>query len=170
MEHRRANLDDLPAILDICAQAKAFLRACGVDQWQDGYPDETDFRQDIERGECHVFEDAGRIVAMVTLSTREEPVYRDIRGAWRSDGPYAVMHRSAVCDDYRGRGVAHGFVELCQALCAAHGLHSIRVDTHAHNRPMRALLERSGFVLCGEVYYVYSPGKVNARVAYEKLL
>ena len=168
MEHRKATADDLPAILDICTQAKAFLRSCGVDQWQDGYPEARDFMQDIERGGCHVFLEDGRIIAMVTLLAGEEPAYRDIEGRWLSDGPYAVIHRSAVCDAYRGPGVANGLISLCQTLCAERGVHSIRVDTHAQNRPMRALLEKHGFTYCGKVFYIYDPGKVNVRVAYEK--
>lgn len=170
LDHRKATAEDLPSIMEICGQAKAFLRARGVDQWQDGYPEERDFRQDIEQGACHVFVKDGRVVAMVTLLAEEEPAYREIEGQWLSDGPYAVIHRSAVCDDYRGKGIANHFVALCQQECRKLGLHSLRVDTHEQNRPMRTLLENHGFRRCGIVHYHHAPGLVNRRVAYEKLL
>ena len=42
---RRAEEADLPAILAIADEAKAFLAAQGLDQWQHGYPAEEDFRR-----------------------------------------------------------------------------------------------------------------------------
>ena len=41
---------DAPAVAEMYGQGRAFLRAAGVDQWQDGYPDLTDVLADIEEG------------------------------------------------------------------------------------------------------------------------
>lgn len=41
MKIRNAELCDLPYLLEMLENAKASLRALGIDQWQNGYPNET---------------------------------------------------------------------------------------------------------------------------------
>ena len=47
MEIRRAILDDVEAIAGLFDQARDALKAAGIDQWQDGYPNEADARRDM---------------------------------------------------------------------------------------------------------------------------
>ena len=51
---RKAHQADLPAIMEIIHQAQQSLAEQGVDQWQDGYPDEAAILRDMEKGYCHV--------------------------------------------------------------------------------------------------------------------
>ena len=44
---RSANSGDLSRILEIYGAAKQSLRAMGIDQWQDGYPNADSVRTDI---------------------------------------------------------------------------------------------------------------------------
>ena len=44
MKIRNAELCDLPYLLEMLENAKASLRALGIDQWQNGYPNETTVR------------------------------------------------------------------------------------------------------------------------------
>ena len=39
MELRKAKREDLEQIMELIDNAKCFLRSQGVDQWQNGYPD-----------------------------------------------------------------------------------------------------------------------------------
>ena len=48
MKIRNAELCDLPYLLEMLENAKASLRALGIDQWQNGYPNETTLREDIQ--------------------------------------------------------------------------------------------------------------------------
>ena len=63
MQIRNAVLDDLPDILRILDAAKLALRACGVDQWQDGYPNADSVRADIENGTGRVLVENGAVIA-----------------------------------------------------------------------------------------------------------
>ena len=86
-----------------------------------------------------------------------EPAYDAIDGQWLTDGPYVLVHRIAVADGERGRGVAAEFLHRVEAL--------FRIDTNFDNRTMLRLLERTGFSYCGKVVY-----RSGERLAYEKRL
>ena len=51
---RRAAAADIPRIMRIIARAQAQMRAAGSQQWQDGYPAESDIARDIGRGDGYV--------------------------------------------------------------------------------------------------------------------
>ena len=82
MNIRAANEHDLPRLMDIFAQAKAFMRAHGnPHQWEDGYPSEDLMREEIRRGHCFVVETpADGPVATFCFSVGEDPTYSRIEG------------------------------------------------------------------------------------------
>ena len=171
MEHRPATPSDLGEIMRIVADAQRFLKASGVDQWQDGYPERRDFEDDIRQGACEAFFLDGELAGIITVLPGPEPDYAKIYdGAWRSERPYCVFHRSAVSDKYRGRGVAKEMFSYAENMARELRYGSLRVDTHRDNRAMRGLLEKNGFVSCGVIYIDGSPEAGAPRVAYEKLL
>lgn len=152
MEIRRSRYDDIEAIMGIIADAQLLLRNRGVDQWQDGYPTEEVIAGDIRNGYSHVLDDGGKICATAAISFDGEPTYATIRnGRWPDDKPYAVIHRLAVSGDRLGMGYAERMIEFAEESCLTRGTCRIRVDTHSDNIPMQRLLEKSGFVPCGEI-------------------
>ena len=56
MRFRVTKEEDLPAVMTILHQAQAYFKAHGIDQWQDGYPDEATLRRDIQNGTAYVAE------------------------------------------------------------------------------------------------------------------
>lgn len=172
MENRPAKTADLNEIMQIVSQAQAFMKAQGLDQWQDGYPRREDFEKDIENGQCYLLLSEGEAAAIVTVTTSPEPCYEDIHnGSWLTDGEsYAVIHRSAVNEKYRGKGIGKGIISFSENLARKSGAKSLRVDTHRDNKPMRGLLESQGFKYCGTVYLQGRDYPRFYREAYEKLL
>ncbi len=157
---------DLNAVMQILSGAKAFLRAQGIDQWQTGYPYESDIIEDIQksRGYCIMVDD--EIAGYLCLDFGGEPTYDNIQGAWRSALPYGVIHRCTIAQPYRGKGLAKTMFHLCAEECLARGVHSLRVDTHRDNKIMQHTLPKCGFVCCGTV--VWEDG--DTKLAYEWLL
>ena len=94
-----------------------------------------------------------------------EPAYDAIEGAWLTDGDYVVLHRMAVADGEKGRGVATEFMRRVAAMACGRGTGSMRVDTNFDNRYMLRMLGRLGFVYCGKVRY-----RSGERLAFEKTL
>ena len=166
---RRAEEADLPALTAIAENAKALLRARRVDQWQNGYPTEETFRGDIARGELYVLTHGGEIGAFFLLTGAEEPCYAAITdGKWGSEEPYAVLHRAAVAEKFRGTGLSDLLLAEAEKLTLAMGRRWLRADTHKKNKAMQALLRRCGFRYRGNVEIEISGGHDPRRLAYEK--
>ena len=163
-----ADIDDL---LSITADGSAYLKACGVDQWQDGFPNADTFRTDMRLGDCWLFSHRGKPAGVFSIYTIPEEDYRQIDGAWLTEGEnYATLHRMAVKKEYRGRGVAREMFSLAEDLARGLGKQSLRADTHADNRAMRQLLESVGFQSCGMITLRRSSEHDRLRIGYEKIL
>lgn len=167
MEIRKAVAADLEQMLEIVAQAQAFLRVSGVDQWQDGYPTRDILLRDIEAGEMFLLADAEQIMAFAALIFGGERDYARIYdGAWHGDGAYLTIHRVATNATLRQTGAASRLLAYGEQLCRECGAGMIRIDTHNDNRAMQGMLKKNGFAYCGKV--ILSGGE--ERVAFDKLL
>ena len=145
MEIRRAILDDVEAIAGLFDQARDALKAAGIDQWQDGYPNEADARRDIKAGMGYVLAEGDQTLAYACLGFGAEPTYNIIeQGSWISGGDYGFLHRVAVSDKAKGRGAAGLFFEELKRQAKARGVASIRGDTHRDNGPMRRVMAKAG--------------------------
>ena len=157
LKYRKAEPADAERIMEIIRQAQAQMRALGSRQWQDGYPARADIDNDIARGYGYVFEKS---------STAQEPVAAETPQKYDKGtvpGGYVVLHRLAVADGEKGRGVAAEFMRRTEALARGRGVGSFRVDTNFDNRYMLRMLERLRFAYCGKI--IYESGE---RLAFEK--
>lgn len=169
--YRQATEADLPAVMEIVEYARAGLKKHRVDQWQDGYPREENFRVDMDRGECFVVLHGEEIAAFFTLSTREEASYAAITdGKWTEGMACCVLHRAAVARKYRGSGMAGELMKCVERQARVYGLRCVRTDTHKKNKPMQTLLRQSGYRYRGNVTVRAGEGHDPARQAYEKIL
>ena len=113
----------------------------------------------------------GRVAGYFCLSARPEPCYTALTdGKWRSDGAYAVIHRSCVGAEFRGSGMADHLMRAAEELARAMGIPDVRVDTHRHNGAMKKLLDRCGYQFRGNVLYAVGEGHDPRRQAFEKVL
>lgn len=168
MEFRKAVPQDLDQIMRIVEQARALFRESGIPQWQNGYPNAQSIQQDIDNGWSWVLCAQGKVCAIAAIVLQPDPNYAEIEGKWLWDGPYAAIHRVAVDGSFKKQGLASRMVEEAAALASKMGRGSLRCDTHEVNRPMRGMLEKNGFQLCGKIYLLddnHAP-----RVVYERLL
>lgn len=165
MRSRYARKDDVDAILDIVNQARLRLRAQGIDQWQNGYPDRAAIEHDIECGYGHVAVDRDVVVGYAAIIFDVEPTYAVIDGQWLTDEPYVVVHRMAVSDAMLRRGVGSYLFRVAERKALRKGVTRFRIDTHLQNHTMRNLIRKHNFTLCGVVQV-----RDGKRLAYEKPL
>ena len=171
LSYRHAELEDIPRVMEIVADAKRSLKKHRVDQWQGDYPTAAAFEQDVANDELYVLCHGEDIAGFLMVTSRPEPCYDDITdGKWSSDAPYCVMHRTAVAAEYRGSGMAEYLVRCAEDISRKNGVRYLRVDTHRKNKPMQHLLRESGFRYRGNILVSSEPGHDPARQAYEKLL
>ena len=160
---------DLPEVMRIIADAQADFRARGIDQWQNGYPNEQVIRGDIERGESYVVTRGEQIVATAMITFAPDPNYAVIyNGEWLLAAPksYATIHRIAVDLGERGQGIAEWIVGQTERMCRKRGADSLRIDTHRDNRSMQRVAEKNGMTLCGIIHLADGA----ERLAYEKIM
>lgn len=162
---RQAQPGDCERIWEIILQAKEQMRLAGKQQWQDGYPAQADIVRDVAAGYGYVLCTGERVVAYGAVSFDGEPAYEAIRGKWETEPPYVVVHRLAVADEMKQKGMAKLFLLRVEELCRRKGVNSSRVDTNFDNVYMLRLLEKLGYRYCGKIMYVG-----GERLAFEKRL
>ena len=154
---RLATTNDLPRIFEVYAVARQLMRDAGnPTQWGDTFPTEDLLRSDIPKEQLWVVERDGVIHAAFALVFGEDPSYGTIEGAWRSDAPYAAIHR--VGSDGTG-----GIFAEVMAFCRGKSPY-LRIDTHHDNRVMQHIVVQHGFRESG-VVYMFDDG--TPRIAYE---
>lgn len=157
---------DIDRVMVILGEARQSIGKLGIDQWQYGYPSRDIIKNDVDREMSYVVkDDEDEIIATFCLKEDEEPTYNKIYdGNWINDGESYALHRIAICNNQRGKGIADEIVSFIVDKCRMGGVASVKVDTHKGNIPMRKMLERNGFVYCGIIYLATG----EERVAYEK--
>lgn len=162
-----AGAADAAAVLALIGQGRRYFAANGIPQWQNGYPDEGTVAADIAAARCYVLRENGRVAATAVLAPGPEPSYACVfGGAWHTLDPYCAVHRVAVGEESKGRGLGGVLLRALAGTARAQGARSIRADTHRANASMRRLLEKSGFCCCGVVYLADGA----ERLAYERPL
>ena len=167
LRFRKGIEGDLERVMELVYDAQNWFREQGIDQWQDGYPTRGLILNDIAHNENYIVELNGVIVATAVISFAGEPTYSEIKGrGWLNGNPYAVVHRIAVSDKYRRKGIAKEILHFAEELCAEQGFADIRIDTHCDNRAMRSLLKKMGYTHCGRITLTSGA----SREAYQKKL
>jgi len=167
MEFRIATISDINRIMDIIRQAQEYLRNKGVDQWQDNYPNLNIIRDDIEKRKGYVLEKDGQVVATVAISFSDEKTYEKIyEGKWITENEYAVIHRIAVDNNFKGKRLSSEIIAQVEKMCLQSDIYSIKVDTHKQNESMKKMLSNNGFQYYGIIFLEDG----SERVAYEKVI
>ncbi|MCL1948463.1 MAG: GNAT family N-acetyltransferase [Turicibacter sp.] len=168
---RKTTVKDLDAIMELIEQGRASLKKMGVDQWQQGYPNEASILEDINNGESYVLERSGEIAATTMISFSGEKTYELIdNGQWLTSNAYGVLHRVAVSNSFKGTGSAELLLKGAEEICRSNKIKSLRVDTHENNLPMKKLLAKTGFDHCGIIYLAGNGTPKEPRDAFEKII
>lgn len=167
---RPSTLLDIPRILEIIDDAKALLKSLGINQWQNGYPNQKQIENDIQNKESFVVvNEVDEIMATIMFTTRKEPTYKKvIDGNWIIDEskPYGVIHRLAMSKDFRGQGIAKFVFDELHDQLKNQGIKSLKIDTHEENMGMQSLIKKMGYQYCGIIYTSYG----DKRLAFEKVI
>ena len=112
-----ANRKEAEKAMALIDEAKEFLKSQGIDQWQTGYPDMETIIGDLEHGRGYFIEEGSNAAAYLCIDFAGEASYETLQGSWKSDLPYAVVHRMAISGAYRGHGIASIAFQLIEELC-----------------------------------------------------
>ena len=158
---RTAVPEDLPALLKVYGSARRYMRENGnATQWAGGYPQPALLQEDIALHRLYaVTGEDGQVHGGFMLLTTPDPTYAVIEGgAWRSDTPYATIHR--IASDGAVRGVFN------HAVAFARERHDhLRIDTFRDNHIMQKLILAAGFSYRGIIHLENG----DPRLAYDWL-
>ncbi|WP_026888946.1 GNAT family N-acetyltransferase [Clostridium beijerinckii] len=167
MKFRKAVERDINDIMRIIKQAQGYFKEQGINQWQNNYPNPETIRNDINNKHSYILSKDNNIVATAAVSFDGEKTYDSIyEGGWITNNQYAVIHRIAVDNTYKGLGLSSEIIKNVEELCLNRGIHSIKVDTHEENISMQKLLKKNKFQYCGIIYLEDG----NKRIAFERIL
>lgn len=164
----KAQRKDLNSVWHIVHEAALSMVEKGRRQWDCRYPARTDIEQDFSEKKAYVLKVNDNVTGYLSLSFNEEPAYDHLRGRWLTDGPYAVIHRMAVCKEQQRQGWGCTLLRQTEVICRQK-YRSIRVDTNYDNMEMLHLLKSMGYKQCGTVNYMRF-GSLTERIAFEKTL
>ena len=165
---RKTEYADIPAVMELINQAKGYMKEQGIDQWQNGYPNEGEIAMDIAKGYSYVMEENKKIIGTMAVLFDGEPTYDKIyEGAWKTaEEPYAAIHRVAVDSGCKGKGIAGAMIDEVVKMCRERGVRSIKNDTHRDNKSMQRMQAKNGFEYCGVIYLEDGA----ERIAFEKVI
>lgn len=167
IKYRKATISDLDKIMTIIEDGRAFLKSQNSGQWQDGDPSRENILQTIKDGHFYVVLSLkGDIASVCALTYQEEDYEHPYEGGWLTHQPYMVMHRCSVKEKYRRQGYGNALFMVLEIEAKKQGYHSIRIDTHEKNVPMRNLIIKNGFTYCGKT--ILKPNK--DRMIFEKII
>ena len=163
MRIRKSQNSDLPQIQKIYESARKFMKTSGnPTQWKNNHPPQEIIEADIKNGESYVCVDnKNQPLAVFFFTTKPDPTYTEINGAWLDDTPYGVIHRIARADDNSAKGAGAFCINWCFSQ-----INNIRIDTHEDNIPMLTMLNRLGFERCG----IIKLENGEDRIALQKIL
>lgn len=162
MELRKAKSDEAGLCYQCIEDARAYHKSMGFEQWHPGYPTQQTILDDIADHMGYVFVKEQEIVGYCCIIIGDEPAYHKIEGAWKTDRPYAVVHRMAFNQKARGGGLSGQAIDLIKEFCLSNQIGAIRVDTQEENKVMQHILDREGFLYCGLIHFDGGP-----KLAYE---
>ena len=156
---RLAKESDLPAILQIYADARAFMARTGnPNQWGSHHPPKAMLEEDIRIQKLHVVTRDDQVEGVFYFTLDPDPTYAEIYdGVWHSDQQYGTIHRIASGGN---KGIFRSVLEFCLKQCPY-----IRIDTHHDNAVMQHVLDKHGFRRCGIIYLADG----QPRIAYDRI-
>ena len=157
MKIRLANQNEAEDSYQCIEDARAYHKSLGFEQWHPDYPTLHTILVDIDQNIGYVFVKDDEIIGYCCIVFGDEPAYKRIDGAWKTEKPYAVVHRMAFRNKERGAGLSHEAFQLIKDLCLIKHVDAIRLDTQEENKVMQHILNREGFAYCGTVHFDGGP-------------
>lgn len=162
---RKAVMEDTKGIMEIIKETISEMRTYNNIQWDESYPQEKDFMNDIQRGDLYVAEREGKLVGFVCINKVEPVEYDELK--WPLNEDCMVVHRMAVNPNYRRSGIGTELMKFADELALANNIRYLKTDTYSINTKMNLLFTKCGYDLVGEMSFL---GKEKPFYCYGKIL
>ncbi len=149
---RTAKLGEIPRIMSLTRACAKHMTGMGIEQWNDHYPSENAFLNDLSRGELYLMDISEKIVGCITISTHMDDEYRPVK--WLTpNGNNVYIHRLAVHPEHQGQGLARQLMDHAENMAKAENRLSVRLDTFSKNERNQRFYEARGYKKLEPVYF-----------------
>lgn len=155
---------EIPLAMNIINEAKRHLKEQGIDQWQNGYPDENCIRDDAKLEKGYFIKENEEVLGYLCIDFSGEEAYKTLKGRWNSNDDYVVVHRMAFSESARGKNLSDKIFGLVEKMSTEKGINYFRIDTDEANKKMQHILKKNGFSYCGTVNFDNSE-----KIAFDKI-
>jgi GNAT superfamily N-acetyltransferase len=147
---RKAQSKELPALLALAAQCATHMKAAGIDQWDEIYPNEFILSRDLQGYTLYVCESQNTLLGYFVLNAEQDPTYAAV--SWRlQEAPIGVIHRLMVTPQSQGRGLAKMMMEFAENEARSLGYRVLRLDAFTKNPRALGLYDKLGYQRVGFV-------------------
>lgn len=163
---RQGKESDIHTIMDIKNRVVKVMQKSGNKQWNENYPNEEIFLQDIKNRSLYVYEEDGEVLGFIVADDNHAFEYDDI--PWELTRLDSIaFHRAAVNPDVHSKGIASKLMENAEKMFKEKGYLGVHSDTSLENIPMQRLFEKRGYEYRGKLNL---HGRLDRwYVAYEKV-
>lgn len=149
---RHAKISEIKDILNITKACAIKMSDNGIFQWNDNYPSESAFLNDLERNELYVKESNGKVIGTIVISTYMDEEYVPIQ--WLTpNGNSIYIHRLGVDPIYQGKGYAQELMDFGEAYAKSNGFVSVRLDTFSQNKRNQQFYEQRGYKKLDDIFF-----------------
>ncbi len=163
---RQATNADLPSLMSLVRHIVPLMHESGNFQWDDHYPNEAVFGQDIDKNQLWVADINGHLAGFAALTEDQEAEYAQV--GFDLSQRAIVTHRLAVDPSFRGQGVAVALLAQAEQVAIERDIAFLRIDTNSENQITQRLFPKLGYQYAGEITLGFRPGL--RFMAYEKKL
>lgn len=104
IKYRKAMPNDIEEIYSIVHAAVDAMERDNIFQWDDKYPTQEDFQEDIDESQLYVGLVDGQIAAVYALNQKYDKEYEN--GKWKyKDEPFYIVHRLCVNPTFQNKGI-----------------------------------------------------------------
>jgi len=149
---RKATLKDIDLILTITKDCAQFMINKGIYQWNDVYPDQDAFENDLKREELYVLEHKNVVIGCVVISTYVDEEYRLVKWLTSNDRNIYI-HRLAVHPNYQKQGFAQQLMTFAESYAKTNNYLSVRLDTFSQNKGNQKFYEQRDYQRLETIHY-----------------
>ncbi|MDF2880604.1 MAG: N-acetyltransferase [Clostridiaceae bacterium] len=162
---RKATINDLHTIMAIIKETIIEMHSYNNNQWDENYPQEKDFKNDIESQQLYVSVKDGQVVGLACINMDEPIEYQGLN--WQENSESMVIHRMAVDIHLRRKGIGMELMNFADKLALENHIPHLKTDTFSLNTKMQCLFKKCGYNFVGEMNF---KGKALPFYSYEKIL
>lgn len=162
---RKAIKEDIKDIMKIIKETIEEMRTYNNTQWDENYPQEKDFMEDIKNEHLFIIEREGRLAGFVCINKEAPAQYAGLD--WLSDKEAVIVHRMAVSLKYRKGGVGTELMKIADDFALRSNIKYLKIDTYSINKKMNDLIKKCNYNFVGEISFL---GKEKSFYCYEKVL